>query len=173
MKLSARMTDLDVFLAYSVALEEEAAERHDELADMMDVHNNPEVADTFRRLAHYSRLHAREIRDHSRGSELPGIAPWDFGWETMEGPETADIGDVDYLMSTSRALKIAMGNEQRAHDFYRSISEESPDGDVRALAAEFADEEKEHLWLLKQWLAKMPDAVGEQDFDPDPPHMPE
>ena len=173
MKLSARMTDLDTFLAYSVALEEEAAERHGELADMMTVHNNPEVAATFRKLAHYSRLHAQEIRDRSRGSDLPRIAPWDFGWETMEGPETADIGSVNYLMNTVRALQIAMGNEQRARDFYFAISEESPDPEVRALAAEFADEEKEHLGLLEKWLEKLPDSANEMVFDPDPPHMPE
>ena len=173
MKLSARMTDLDTFLAYSVALEEEAAERHGELADMMAVHNNPEVAETFSKLAHYSRLHAQEIRDRSRGSDLPRIAPWDFGWETMEGPETADIGSVNYLMNTVRALQIAMGNEQRAHDFYFAISEESPDPEVRALAAEFADEEKEHLRLLEKWLEKLPDPANEAVFDPDPPHMPE
>jgi rubrerythrin len=173
MKLAERMTDLDTFLAYSVALEEEAAGRHDELADMMEVHNNPEVAETFRKLAHYSRLHAQEIRDRSRGSDLPRIAPWDFGWETMEGPETADFGEVDYLMGTVRALKIAMGNEQRAHDFYFAISEESPDPEVRAVAAEFADEEKEHLGLLEKWLAKLPDTDDEPVFDPDPPHMPE
>lgn len=173
MKLSARMTDLDTFLAYSVALEEEAAERHGELADMMAVHNNPEVAETFRKLAHYSRLHAQEIRDRSRGSDLPRIAPWDFGWETMEGPETADIGSVNYLMNTVRALQIAMGNERRAHDFYFAISEESPDPEVRALAAEFADEEKEHLRLLEKWLEKLPDSANETVFDPDPPHMPE
>jgi len=167
------MTDLDTFLAYSVALEEEAAERHGELADMMAVHNNPEVAETFRKLAHYSRLHAQEIRDRSRGSDLPRIAPWDFGWETMEGPETADIGSVNYLMNTVRALHIAMGNEQRAHDFYFAISEESPDPEVRALAAEFADEEKEHLRLLEQWLEKLPDPANEAVFDPDPPHTPE
>ena len=166
MKLSDRMTDLDTFLAYAVALEEEAAERHDELADMMDVHNNPEVAATFRKLARYSRLHAQEIRDRSLGSDLPRIAPWDFGWETMEGPETADIGEVNYLMNTARALKIAMGNEQRAHDFYFAISE-------RAVAAEFADEEKEHLGLLKKWLDKLPETGDEALFDPDPPHMPE
>jgi rubrerythrin len=128
MKLSARMTDLDTFLAYAVALEEEAAERHDELADMMEVHNNPEVTATFRKLAGYSRLHAQEIRDRSRGADLPRIAPWDFGWETMEGPETADIGDVNYLMTPSRALAIAMGNERRAHDFYDSISWRSAAG---------------------------------------------
>jgi rubrerythrin len=173
MKLSAQMTDLDTFLAYSVALEEEAAERHDELADMMEVHNNPEVAETFRKLAHYSRLHAQEIRDRSQGAELPRIAPWDFGWETMEGPETADIGDMNYLMNTVQALRVAMGNEQRAHQFYSAIGKESPDPEVRALAAEFADEEQGHLALLQEWLSKMPEGSDEDAFDPDPPHMPE
>lgn len=173
MKLSQRMTDVDTFLAYSVALEEEAAARHDELADMMEVHNNPEVAATFRKLAGYSRLHAREIRDHSRGSDLPRMAPWDFGWETMEGPETADLAAVDYLMNTARALQIATGNERRAHEFYRSISEESPDAAVRALAAEFAEEEKEHLALLAKWQARVPESPDERPVDPDPPNSPE
>jgi rubrerythrin len=173
MSLAKKITDLDIFLTYSVALEEEAAERHDELADMMDVHNNPEVAETFRKLAHYSRLHAQEIRDHSRGHNLPVIAPWDFGWETMEGPETADISDVNYLMSTAQALKIAKGNEQRAHDFYFEISQHSPSPEVQALAAEFADEEKEHLELLDDWLARTPESDEETVFDPDPPNTPE
>ncbi|MGK2924769.1 MAG: ferritin-like domain-containing protein [Lysobacterales bacterium] len=173
MKLTQRMTDLDTFLAYAVALEEEAAERHGELADMMDVHNNPEVAATFRKLAGYSRLHASEIRDHSRGADLPRIAPWDFCWETMEGPETAAIDEVNYLMNSARALEIAMRNERRAHDFYADISRDSPDAGVRALAAEFAEEEQEHLALLEIWLAKVPESADEAPFDPDPPHMPE
>jgi len=173
MSLAKKITDLDTFLTYSVALEEEAAGRHDELADMMEVHNNPEVAGTFRKLAHYSRLHAQEIRDHSKGRTLAVIAPWDFGWESMEGPETADISDVNYMMTTTQALKIAMGNEQRAHDFYHEISKLSPDEAVRALAAEFADEEKEHLELLAKWLAKYPESGEEMPFDPDPAHMPE
>ncbi|MBT8047064.1 MAG: ferritin family protein [Xanthomonadales bacterium] len=167
------MTDLDTFLTYSVALEEEAAERHDELADMMEVHNNPEVAATFRKLAHYSRLHAGEIRDRSKGFDLPAIAPWDFGWETMEGPETTDIGEMNYLMTTGHALKVAMANEQRAHDFYFEISKHSPDEAVRAVAGEFAEEEKEHLELLEKWLENHPESDDEIQYDPDPPHMPE
>lgn len=173
MSIAHKMTDLKTFLAYSVALEEEAAERHDELADMMDVHNNPDVAATFRKLAHYSRLHAQEIRDHSKNHDLPRIAPWDFGWEDMEGPETADVGKVNYLMNTARALEIAMGNEKRAHDFYHGISQESPSAEVRALAAEFAEEEKEHLELLEEWQARTPEDPDEAIFDPDPAHMPE
>ena len=173
MNIVEKITNLDTFLAYSIALEEEAAERHDELADMLDVHNNPGVATTFRKLAHYSRLHAQEIRDHSQGRQLPVIAPWDFGWEDMEGPETADISDVNYLMNTAQALKIAMGNEQRAHDFYLQISQQSQDSAIKALAGEFAEEEKEHLELLKMWMDNTEESVDEQIFDPDPPHMPE
>jgi rubrerythrin len=173
MSLVKKITRLETFLAYSIALEEEAAERHDELADMMEVHNNPEVASAFRKLAHYSRLHAQEIREHSKGHELPVIAPWDFGWEDMEGPETADIGEVNYLMNTAHALKIAMGNEKRAHDFYFQISQESQNSEIKAMASEFAEEEKEHLELLQEWMDKTPESVDEELYDPDPPHMPE
>jgi rubrerythrin len=173
MSLAEKISDIETFLTYSVTLEEEAAGRHDELADMMEVHNNPEVAGTFRKLAHYSRLHAREIRDRSSGYNLPVIAPWDFAWENMEGPETADISGVNYLMTDIQALRIAMGNEKRAHDFYFEISKLSPDKAVRALAAEFAVEEKEHLELLEKWLAKYPESAEEAPFDPDPAHIPE
>lgn len=173
MSIADKMINLDTFLAYSIALEEEAADRHDELADMLDVHHNPGVAATFRKLAHYSRLHAQEIREHAEGRELPVIAPWDFGWEDMEGPETGDIAAVNYLMNTAQALAIAMGNEQRAHDFYHDISQASPAADVRKMAADFAEEESEHLDLLRMWIDRTDESADEQAYDPDPPNMPE
>ena len=173
MKLAQRISDLDTFLAYSLALEEEAAERHDELADMMEVHNNPDVAATFRKLAHYSRLHAQEIREQSTDLQLPKIAPWDFEWEGGEPPETADTDEVHYLMNRAQALRLAMENEQRAHDFYADIARHAPDEAVRALAAEFADEEREHLGLLSAWLESVPESEDETPLDPDPAHIPE
>ena len=173
MSFAEKIKDLDTFLAYSIALEEEAADRHDELADMLDVHNNPGVAATFRKLAHYSRLHAQEIRDHAKGRSLPVIAPWEFEWEDMEGPETGDIAAVNYLMNTAHALQIAMGNEQSAHDFYAQIGRDCTMPEVSKLALEFAEEEQEHLDLLKMWMEKTEDSPDEQIYDPDPPHMPE
>ncbi len=173
MSLARKMTDLPTFLAYSVVLEEEAADRHDELADVMEVHNNLDVAETFRKLAHYSRLHAQEIRDHSKDHVLSVIAPWEFEWDGFEAPETADIDEVNYLMNRAQALRIAMGNEQRAHDFYAEISRDAPHEGVRKLAAEFAEEEKEHLELLVEWRKKIPESEDEIPFDPDPAHMPE
>jgi rubrerythrin len=76
-------------------------------------------------------------------------------------------------MNTARALQIAMANEQRAHDFYATISKGSPDADVRALAAEFATEELEHLELLKEWQVRVGESAEDVPFDPDPSHMPE
>lgn len=165
MKMSDKIADLDTFLVYSITLEEEAAERHDELADVMGVHNNPEVAATFRKLAEYSRLHAQEIKDHAKGRDLPDIAPWDFGWEHMEGPETADMSGVNYLMNTAQALQLAMDNEQRAFDFYDQIGRESQVPEVAAMAAEFAIEEKEHLDLLQVWMDKTDASIDEKQID--------
>jgi rubrerythrin len=173
MSLARKMTDLPTFLAYSVVVEEEAADRHDELADVMDVHNNPDVAATFRKLAGYSRLHAQEIREHAAAHDLPKIAPWDFEWEGGEPPESADTDEVHYQMNRAQALRLAMQNEQRACDFYAAISREAPDGAVRELASEFAAEEKEHLELLRLWIEKVPESEDESPFDPDPPHTPE
>jgi hypothetical protein len=171
--LPERIPDLETFLAYSIALEEEAAERHDELADVLEVHNNPEVGGVFRKLAEYSRLHAGEVRELSLGRKLPRIAPWDFGWENLEGPETIEPGDVDYLITTRRALQVAMNNERSAHDFYQALAEAGATEEIRRTATEFAEEELEHLELLREWLARIPEEDEVPPFDPDPPHMPE
>ena len=45
------MISVEELLAYSLAIEQEAAERYAELADQMEVHNNHEVAELFHKLA--------------------------------------------------------------------------------------------------------------------------
>ena len=55
------------FLARAWAMEVEAAERYAMLADAMEEHNNPEVAELFRKLARIEQLHADgivESREH-------------------------------------------------------------------------------------------------------------
>lgn len=173
MSVAERIPDLETFFAYSIALEEEAAERHDELADMLEVHNNDDVAQIFRKLAHYSRLHATEVRALAGDRTLPRIAPWDFGWDDLEGPETANIGDLDYLIAPRRALEVALANERSARDFYAGLGEAGRTDAIRSTAREFALEEAEHVGLLEQWLARTPEDDALAHYDPDPPHMPE
>lgn len=173
MSIAERIPDLDTFLAYSVALEEEAAERHDELADVLETHHNTEVAKIFRKLGHYSRLHAAEVREHAAGRDLPRIAPWDYCWPDLEGPETTDPTAVDYLMTERCALEIALHNERTARDFYAGLGRSGRTEEIRRVAAEFAEEEAGHVALLLQWLERVGEDDGPPRFDPDPPHMPE
>ena len=49
------------FMAQALAMEREAAQRYAEFADAMDVHNNPEVAALFRKMATIERKHAAQI----------------------------------------------------------------------------------------------------------------
>ncbi len=173
MNLQQAINDMNTFLAYAITLEEEAADRYDELAEALDTHNNPEVAKAFHTLAKFGRQHAEEIIALAAGRQLPNIAPWDFGWEDAEGPETTSLDAVHYLMNTAHALDIAMSNELRAHDFYYRISQDTSDAEIKKHAAEFALEEKEHVELLRQWIEKCPDSTEDWRFDPDPANMPE
>lgn len=161
------------FLAHALELELESAERYRELADSMDVHNNPEVAALFRKLAGYGDDHADEVKERTGDMELPRIPPWDFKWSCPEAPEAPCMEDAHYMMSKCQALELALHNEVRGRDFYAEVAEKSPDTEVRKVAAEMAAEEDTHVEMLKSWFEREScEFQGVQD-DLDPPNMPE
>src|SRR5450759_839488 len=77
----------------------------------------------------------------------------------------------DHVIEAYNALKYAHANELRAMQYYRSVAEESTDPEVRRLAADFADEESEHVAALDQWIAltSRPSSTWQDDPDPLPP----
>jgi rubrerythrin len=160
------------FLVHALELEHESAERYLELADSMETHNNAEIAGLFRRLAEMSQTHAREVQTRAAGLQLPQIPPWGFKWHCPGSPEV-DCGhaNISYLMTTVEVLEVALLNETRSRDFYAWVAVDSPDREVRALAAEMADEEAGHVLLLDVWIkdeAQRQDAPTE---DLDPPNV--
>lgn len=161
------------FLAHAEALEQESVDSYEQLADTMDVHNNPEIAKLFRKLAHFGEKHAEEVRQLAEGMDLPEISPWDFKWNTPESPESAGMDDAHYLMDTKQALEIALHNEIQGKDFYASVAATSSNEEVRKLAAEFAAEEEEHVELLKKWQTNLGNADSPPLDDLDPPNIPE
>lgn len=167
------IADVGEFLAHALELETEAADRYRELADSMEVHNNPQVADLFTRMAEYSDRHAEEVRQRTEGLEIPVIAPWDFKWKCPEGPESPCSDEVNYLMTPRQALALARHNEIRGRDFYAQVAAESPDPEVGRIAREMAEEESEHVRLLEQWVAGMGPGPKVALEDLDPPNMPE
>ncbi len=163
---------VEELLAHALALELEAAERYGELADQMDVHNNPEVSELFARMASIEKVHADKIRERAQGMDLPHIPPWEYKWLDFEPPEAATENDVHYLMTPYHALSLALNAEERGYEFYQHVKEAVKDDAARALAAELAEEEREHVSLMKKWLAKHPKPDSDWSEDPDPPVMP-
>jgi len=171
--LSQAIESLAEFLAHALELEVESAERYRELADNMKVHNNPEVAELFLRLARYGDAHAAEVQQRAAGLELPYISPWDFKWSCPEAPEVPCMEDAHYLMNKCQALELALHNEIRGRDFYAQVASRSSDPAVREAAAEMAAEEDTHVAMLRQWVAREACSAETRPAELDPPNMPE
>jgi rubrerythrin len=158
-------------LAYSLAMESEAVERFEDLAETMETHHNYEVADLFRKLAKIEGLHIDNVRRASAGKELPGLLAWEYEWEGGESPEGGAMEEAHYLMQPWHAIELAMHGEQRAAAFFRHVAETTVDDAVRQMAQELAAEEEEHVTLLQKWQARFPKPANGWDEDLDPPSM--
>jgi len=156
------------FMAQAHAMEEEAAERYDDLADQMEVHNNPEVAQLFRKMADIERKHA--VRVLGKLPEKPAAPALRAGPEL---PETVPASETHYLMPPYRALELALESEERARAFFLRALKTTRDAKVRAAAKELAAEETEHVRLIREWMARVPKPEPGWDYDPDPPNYSE
>jgi len=171
--LSGDICSVAEFLVHALEMETESAERYRELADNMEVHNNPEVAALFRRLAVEGDAHAEQVKRRAGMYELPDIAPWEFKWTSPDAPESAAMDDVHYLMGRRQALELALHNEIRGQQFYTQVSGRSLDAKVQRIAKEMAREEGVHVSMLREWLAREADKLQAPLEDLDPPNMPE
>ncbi len=161
--------NLPELLAHALAMENDAADRYGELADQMQLHRRGAVADIFRRLEQAEQKHLAELNAMCAGMDLPHIAPLDFKWAGTESPEAIAIDKVSYNLSVKGAVLLALEQEQQALDFYAGVAETTQDAEVRRLATQFAEEERQHVAWLEAWREK----CGPEDDipldDPDPP----
>lgn len=146
------MYSVEVFLAHSIKLEQEAALRFAQLADAMQTAGNVEVSGLFRRLAEYSRLHLSDAQARAGYRKLPQLEESDYQWPNIESPETAAIWAADPLLGREQALLVALEAESAGLAYYQSVLESSDDPEVKLFAEEFAGEESQHVAELKRWL---------------------
>jgi rubrerythrin len=166
------MDDYADFMARAYAMELEATERYAQFAEQLDTHNNREVAQMFRKLAHIESLHAKRILEEMRWPSMPALPPA-YAWESAEGPETAPQDAVHYLMQPYHALEIALRCELQAQAYFEGIAAADVPPAVRAAAIEMADEEREHVRLIRDWMHRVPQPEPGWDEDPDPPRTTE
>lgn len=176
---SSLYNDKWVFLAHSVALEQEAAERMHELAETMAAHNNYELHELLTALARYSESHAADIKALCKDETLPNFKAWEYSWPNDESPEIFYYAKVHYLMTAEDALQTALEVELSAEAFYKDIALGTANPEIKELAGAFAKEEQEHAQAISDQLKAMKTAsypgslkaLDQTDFDP--PHMPE
>ena len=156
-------------LAYSLALETEAVDRFNDLADQMETHHNYEVADLFRKLARIEGLHIENVNRASEGRELPSLLAWEFEWQDGESPEGGSMEEAHYLMQPWHAIELAMKGEKRAVAFFQHVADTAVDEKVLKMALELVEEEKEHVALLLEWQERFPKPTEGWDEDLDPP----
>jgi rubrerythrin len=72
-------------------------------------------------------------------------------------------------MTPHHALFLALRNEERAEQYFRLMAASATNPEVRALAAEIAAEEREHVGLVRAMIAKHPPPEALWSDDPDPP----
>lgn len=156
------------FMAHAYAMEVEAAERYAEFADSMEMHNNREVAELFRKLSRIEQRHADQILEQMGWKQSP-VTSIKVRWEGMEGPETADPTELHYLMQPYHALQIALHNERRARDFFAHLAKVTKDAGVRKGAREMEEDEAEHVRLIEEWLKRTPKPDPNWQTDQDPP----
>jgi rubrerythrin len=156
------------FMAHAYAMEAEAAERYAEFADSMEVHNNRDVAELFRKLSRIEQRHADQILEQMGWKRSP-VASANYRWEGAEGPESADPTELHYLMQPYHALQIALHNEKRARDFFAHLAKLTSNAGVRKGALEMEQEEAEHVRLIEEWLKRTPVPDFNWEADQDPP----
>ena len=110
------------------------------------------MAELFKRLAHFSRLHLSDATARSGFREIPDLGPQEFEWPDIESPETAAIWAADPFIGCEQALQVALEAETAGLNFYRDILEKTADPEIKRFAKEFVAEESQHVAELERWL---------------------
>ena len=160
---------IEELMAHAYAIEAEAEERYRELAIQMEVHNNPEVAALFRKLAEFEGEHAREFEARAANMSLPTLAPWEFKWSHAEAPELVDTLALHYLMSPQMVLSLALDAERKAFEFFSDVSATATEIGLSEVARIFAAEEEEHIQMIEDMIVRLGPASTESDEDLDAP----
>ncbi len=72
-------------------------------------------------------------------------------------------------MTPHHVLAAALEGERRAHRFYERVARENGDAEIRRLAEELVEEEREHIAMVSALLARHPEPDADWSAVMDPP----
>ena len=140
-------------LDLAIMIEEEAAERYEELAAQMEVHHTPEAAQFFHFMVKNETKHGEELT--ARRKQLFGDAPRNVDSSMVWEVEAPEYEKVRVFMTAKDALTVALQSEEKAFRFFEGAVKYVKDDEVLKLFEELKQEEIEHQDLVKKELAKL------------------
>jgi rubrerythrin len=167
-------TDLDLSklslmdaLDLAILIEEEARQRYEMFAKQLGrAGSGYDAGSFFASMAENEAKHGNEIL--SRRIALFGKAPMKLKLHDLYDVEAPDVGAPRRGMSTVQAFEVGLAAEKKAYDFYDMALPGITDPEIRALFTELRDEETEHVEMLREAMAKLPQSASiEIENDPD------
>jgi rubrerythrin len=168
MAIDFRTLSLQDALDLAIAVEAEAKDRYDWLVTRVGGGRySGDAADMFRMMAGYEARHGADLARRRR--ELFGEAPARITKDDLDDVEAPDRGQPRVFMSARQAMEVALFSEEKARDFFEDALKHVEDAGVRALFTELRGEEEQHMALVKQRLAHLPEGPDLEEGDADAP----
>jgi len=147
-------------------IEMEACHRYQMFAKQLGRTGGFDAGAFFAGMAENEAKHGQELE--ARRKELFGDTPPKLTLDDIYDVEAPDMGAPRRGMSTLEAFEVGLEAEKKAHDFYDLALPGITNPDVIELFTELRDEETEHVEMLKEAMAKLPEnASSKAEFDID------
>ena len=150
-------------------IEMEACHRYQMFANQFGHSSGDDAGAFFAMMAKNEAKHGQDLEQ--RREKLFGDAPAKVTLDDLYDVEAPEMGAPNRGMSVLDAFKVGLAAEQKAYDFYDAALSGITDSDVRELFTELRDEEVEHVDMLKEAIAKLPEDANEEaayDLDETP-----
>jgi len=150
-------------LDFATLIEEEARQRYEMFASQLA---GSDAGSFFASMAENEAKHGTELL--TQRIAMFGKVPMKLKLTDIYDIEAPDMGAPRRGMSTLQAFEVGLESEKKAYDFYDMALPGITNDEVRALFTELRDEETEHVEMLKEAMAKLPESArAEMDFDED------
>ena len=147
-------------------IEMEACHRYQMFATQLGRTGGFDAGAFFASMAENEAKHGQELE--ARREELFGDTPSKLTLDDLYDVEAPDMGAPRRGMSTLEAFEVGLAAEKKAYDFYDMALPGITDPDVIALFTELRDEETEHVEMLREAVAKLPESASSVvEFDVD------
>lgn len=141
-----------IFLAHAVKFEFETEEAYLKLAGFIrTTRGNHDVAEFFREMAGFCRLHGEAIMGRADFDDSTDIHGVTTSWPNSH-TETPDMKGYENPLDLDGAMSLALAAEKRGVAFYEEVSRTATDKQTRLLAEEFATEERGHVLALERFF---------------------